>query len=127
MMACFRSLLLALLRWSGFMWLWRFLHRYEVGILTMHGVMDTGEHTAWVPLRPQLSRWRLEECVRGLSNYYHFISLEDAVSMLTGRKPVRPYSLVLTFDDGYRNNIKHALPILRRYGVPATFFVATGH
>ena len=32
---------------------------------------------------------------------------------------------MLTFDDGYRNNFTHALPILRRYSAPATFFVAT--
>jgi len=54
------------------------------------------------------------------------VSLLDAVDMVQGHKPVQPYSLVLTFDDGYRNNFTHALPILRRYGAPATFFVPTG-
>jgi peptidoglycan/xylan/chitin deacetylase (PgdA/CDA1 family) len=51
----------------------------------------------------------------------------DAVEMLAGRKPVQPYSMVLTFDDGYRNNFTHALPILRRYNAPATFFIPTGY
>jgi peptidoglycan/xylan/chitin deacetylase (PgdA/CDA1 family) len=50
----------------------------------------------------------------------------DAVDMLQGRRPILPYSIVLTFDDGYRNNLTHAWPILRQYKAPATFFVPTG-
>src|SRR5437660_6311483 len=36
----------------------------------------------------------------------------------------RPFA-VLTFDDGYRNNVEHAWPILRQYGAPWTIFVTT--
>jgi peptidoglycan/xylan/chitin deacetylase (PgdA/CDA1 family) len=35
--------------------------------------------------------------------------------------------LVLTFDDGFRNNAEVAAPILRRYGIPALFFVSSRH
>jgi len=87
--------------------------------------MDNCHPALWEPLRPQLPPHKLDEYLRALSRRYHFVSLSEAVEMLDGRKPIQPYSIVLTFDDGYRNNFTHALPILRRYSAPATFFVAT--
>lgn len=47
------------------------------------------------------------------------VDLETAVRARSGRY------VMLTFDDGYRDNFAEALPVLKAHGVPATFFVTT--
>jgi peptidoglycan/xylan/chitin deacetylase (PgdA/CDA1 family) len=122
-----RHVVFEILHQCGILWLWRWWHRFNVTILMIHGVMDAEVGASWVPLRPQLRRRRLDECLRILSRRYRFVSLDEAVAMIKGRVRVRPYSLVLTFDDGYRNQLNHAMPILRRWGAPAAIFPVTGH
>ena len=38
-----------------------------------------------------------------------------------------PRTVVVTFDDGYLDHLAVAAPILRKYGIPATFFLPTGY
>lgn len=92
----------------------------------LHGVMDEGIPHSWVPLRPQISRTQLRRGLKVLSRYYRFIGLDQATEMISGRALFEPHCMVITFDDGYRNCLKHALPILREFGAPATLFLATG-
>lgn len=113
------------LGWAGGLYLWRTITRRRVGILMLHGVIDDEVTCQWTPLRFHISRKQLEHGLRILSRYFHFVSLDDAVEMLSGRKEVIPNSLALTFDDGYANNLSLAGPILEELGAPATIFLST--
>ena len=59
-----------------------------------------------------------------LGRWFTVLPLREAAARLRGGTlPVR--SACVTFDDGYADNVSVAVPILRRRGVPATFFLAT--
>ena len=50
------------------------------------------------------------------------ISLDDVPQRLSQGPLARPFA-VLTFDDGYRDNIEYAAPVLRDLGAPWTLYV----
>jgi peptidoglycan/xylan/chitin deacetylase (PgdA/CDA1 family) len=53
------------------------------------------------------------------------LSLVEAVRALRGVGRLPADAIALTFDDGFQDNFTHALPVLERFGFPATFFVVT--
>lgn len=60
-----------------------------------------------------------------MQTQFNLLPLEEAVARWqTGTLP--PAAAAISFDDGYRDNLEVAAPILARRGIPATFFIATG-
>jgi peptidoglycan/xylan/chitin deacetylase (PgdA/CDA1 family) len=57
--------------------------------------------------------------------YFKVVPFSEQVSGLRAGRPMGG-TLSITFDDGYLDNFEVAVPILRKLGLPATFFVATG-
>jgi peptidoglycan/xylan/chitin deacetylase (PgdA/CDA1 family) len=59
-----------------------------------------------------------------LAERFRIVPLHEmATSIAEGRDPGRGGELALTFDDGLRNQVDLAYPVLKRLGLPATFFV----
>ena len=65
-----------------------------------------------------------EEQMAYLSSQYVPCSLDEAVTRLQ-YNDLPDNAVVVTFDDGYRDNFLHAYPILTRFRIPATIFLAT--
>jgi len=60
------------------------------------------------------------------SQGYESITLTDLVYHLTLGWPLPDKPVILTFDDGYRDNYSNAFPLLEKYGYVGTFFLVTG-
>jgi peptidoglycan/xylan/chitin deacetylase (PgdA/CDA1 family) len=55
---------------------------------------------------------------------FEIVALDEVPARLAAGQGEPPFA-ALTFDDGYRDNVEHALPVLRRHGAPWTLFVTT--
>ncbi len=64
--------------------------------------------------------------VRFISRSYQVLPLAEAADRLA-RRSLPTAAAAITFDDGYADNVQVAVPVLRRYGVTATFFIATAY
>lgn len=68
---------------------------------------------------------RFESMLRRLQGIGSFVDTETCLAMLQGRMPIGRRYFHLSFDDGHRNFIENAAPILKRLGIPAIVFVIT--
>ena len=95
--------------------------RSQAAILMYHRVFE-----------PEIDLWDLSvspahfaEQMAVLRDQYQVLSLSDfAKHRSAGTLPKR--SVVVTFDDGYLDNLVFAKPILEEYEIPATVFITTG-
>lgn len=96
--------------------------RARLSILIYHRVLAKRD-----PMRPcEVTRDEFRWQMLLLKQHFRVFSLSAAVRRLTeGTLPAR--SAVVTFDDGYADNVEVALPVLRELGLSATFFVTSGH
>lgn len=63
--------------------------------------------------------------VGSLKARFPILSLDKALDIIHGRTAPSRTAVLLTFDDGYRDNFEEAFPVLRARGVSATFFLTT--
>jgi peptidoglycan/xylan/chitin deacetylase (PgdA/CDA1 family) len=54
---------------------------------------------------------------------YTVVALDDVLEYYANAAELPSRAVLITFDDGYRDNLEHAAPVLERYGYPAVLFV----
>lgn len=95
-------------------------------ILMYHSVADT-EHARWIDPQNHVPIDVFESQMAYLAQNRHVISLADLVQLIRDGRSADPRSVVITFDDGYRDNLTVAAPLLGRYDFPATLFLPTAY
>lgn len=93
----------------------------KLSILIFHRVLPTID-----PLFPnEPDAVRFDQMMGWIKSWFNVLPLDQAAAHLkSGTLPAR--AAAITFDDGYADNRTVALPILKKHGLPATFFIATG-
>ena len=84
-------------------------------IFGYHRVTDDDDIFA---VTPRAFRAQMELLV---SSGATIVPLHEALDLL--ERPVTERYVCVTFDDGYLDNVEHALPVLEQLGVPATIFL----
>lgn len=92
----------------------------RLSVLIFHRVLARPD-----PLFPdEMDAARFDQLCGWLKSWFNVLPLDQAVASLqSGSLPAR--AACITFDDGYADNHQVALPILKRHGLSATFFIAT--
>ncbi|WP_299438761.1 polysaccharide deacetylase family protein [uncultured Aquimarina sp.] len=96
-------------------------NRYGEHILVFHGI-DQKEETKYNSRF--ISEKYFENLIRYFTENYNVISLDDFYQKKFKKETL---NIALTFDDGYLNNYKYAIPILKKYNIPACFYITPIH
>jgi peptidoglycan/xylan/chitin deacetylase (PgdA/CDA1 family) len=100
--------------------------RRVLRIVAYHGVCaDHLGNESWVP--PFfVTRTAFDEQIAYLCRHATILPLSEAVERLA-QNDLPDHAVSITFDDGYANNLHLAYPILKKYRVPATVYLATAY
>lgn len=95
-------------------------------ILMYHSVAEAPE-AAWMDPANHLAPARFERHVRFLARRRRVVPLAEIVAAIASGRELPAGTVAITFDDGYLDNLTVAAPVLARYGLPATLYLATGY
>lgn len=122
-----RRIIANTLYYTGALWLMAaFRFRRKTFVLMYHRVLPAGADTFSSPsicVTPEAFARQMTF----LRRHFRVLSIAELADHLESGRELPSGSCVVTFDDGWRDNFEHALPILRETQVPAVIFVATDY
>jgi peptidoglycan/xylan/chitin deacetylase (PgdA/CDA1 family) len=102
--------------------------RFAVPVLMYHRVCDLTPREARSPLMCDLTVSPAdfaEQMQYLVDNHFTILSVNDIETAIYNHLPLPERAVVITLDDGYKDNFDYALPILQRCHTPATIFLVT--
>lgn len=92
-----------------------------IRVIVFHGITENNPHKFNARF---ITKTHLETLITLLKKYCHLISYADFV---TNKLAPSKLNVLISFDDGYKNNFEEAYPLLLKHNVPAVFFVTCCH
>ena len=100
---------------------------HRLTVLAYHRVSELGEAFATYRRTVSASPSGFSEQLAFLSRHCNVVSLAQVIAAVDESAVLPPRSVLITFDDGYRDNVRTALPLLEAHGMGATVFLATDY
>ena len=113
--------------WSGlFEFYLRLVKKNGAIILMYHSIINSKNHHVIDPTYA-MDVDDFEQQMKFLSRHRYVISMGELSNKLAKGETPKRGTVVITFDDGYLDNYELAAPILKKYKLPATIYLATGY
>jgi peptidoglycan/xylan/chitin deacetylase (PgdA/CDA1 family) len=91
-------------------------------IMIYHRVLDEPDFMRPDEVDKEAFTWQMEL----LAKHFNVLPLSEALERMQN-DTLPPRAVSITFDDGYADNYTNALPILKKFDLTATFFIASGY
>jgi len=78
------------------------------------------------PFSPHITAEAFSRQIEFLQRNFRLFPLEELARKAAAGEEIPPRSAALTFDDEYEDIYRNAFPFLKKHGIPATVFIATG-
>lgn len=119
-----------ILYYSGLIWIFAYFHELVkkdrvATIIGYHHVtknLDSMSDPATLYCREKT----FNQTMKILSKRFRVIPLTRLVEIIDKKEPIPKRCIVVTFDDGFKDNFEIAFPILLKYKIPATIFLIAG-
>jgi peptidoglycan/xylan/chitin deacetylase (PgdA/CDA1 family) len=98
------------------------MNAVNVPILMYHSIENASKETVMRGMHVPPKRFKFQMWLLKLLGYKG-LSMRDLKPYLSGKKTGKVVGI--TFDDGYRNNLENAAPILNKYGFGATCYIVS--
>ena len=112
---------------SGAAYLYRRLTQPQGAMILMYHSVTDQQIAPFIEPEYAISSVDFALQMRFLKQHCQVISMSDLLRKLENQERIAPNTAVITFDDGYLNNLQIAAPILQKYQLPATLFLCTGY
>lgn len=103
--------------------LFRYINRKKLLVVMYHGV-TINDYTPAIWTQLPLEKFRQQ--LAFLCAHYTPVSLIEVTASINGGTPLPKRAVLITFDDGLKNNYSVAFPVLQELNVPAAIFLTVG-
>lgn len=104
-----------------------FSRKNKIIILMYHRIFDIQNHEIDIDVDYLIIPEEFKRQIEYISRNYNIISFDNFIEYYENKTKLPKNSIIITIDDGYKDCYTNVYPTLKKYKVPAMFFIATDY